>query len=57
MKRAFEILAKNSAQEERMQTAPPETALPRMPMDVAPHPTDEDLSVGTSSGRGDVELC
>jgi len=38
MKRALEILAKNSAREERMQTAPPEPALPRMqmPMDVAP---------------------
>ena len=35
MKRALEALAKNSAREERMQTAPPEPALPRMPMDVA----------------------
>jgi hypothetical protein len=29
MKRALEILAKNSAREERMQTAPPEPALPK----------------------------
>lgn len=36
MKRALEILAKNSAREERMQAAPPEPALPRMPMDVTP---------------------
>ena len=36
MKRALEVLAKNSAREERMQTAPPEPALPRMPMDVTP---------------------
>jgi hypothetical protein len=36
MKRALEVLAKNTAREERMQTAPPEPALPRMPMDVAP---------------------
>ena len=35
MKRALEVLAKNSAREERMQTAPPKPAL-RMPMDVAP---------------------
>ncbi len=47
MKRALEVLAKNSAREERMQAAPPEPALPRMPMDVTPCPTDEDLSVGT----------
>jgi len=36
MKRALEVLAKNSAREEPMQTAPPEPALPRMPMDVTP---------------------
>jgi hypothetical protein len=36
MKRAFEVLAKNSAREERMQAAPPEPALSPMPMDVAP---------------------
>jgi hypothetical protein len=36
MKRALEILAKNSAREERMQTARPEPALPGMPMDVSP---------------------
>jgi hypothetical protein len=36
MKRALEVLAKNSAREERMQAAPPEPALPRMPMDVTP---------------------
>lgn len=36
MKRALEALAKNTAREERMQAAPPEPALPRMPMDVAP---------------------
>ena len=38
MKRALEALAKNSAREERMQSAPPEPALPKMqmPMDVAP---------------------
>jgi hypothetical protein len=35
MKRALEVLAKDSAREERMQTAPPEPAL-RMPMNVAP---------------------
>jgi hypothetical protein len=32
MKRALEALAKNSAREERMQTAPPEPALPREPV-------------------------
>ncbi|MGB9028707.1 MAG: hypothetical protein WCC27_01200 [Acidobacteriaceae bacterium] len=36
MKRALEILATNSAREGRMQTAPPEPTLPRMPMDVTP---------------------
>jgi hypothetical protein len=36
MKRALEVLAKNSAREGRMQTAPPEPALPRMPMDATP---------------------
>ena len=36
MKRALEILAKNSAREERMQTAPPEPALSQMPMEVTP---------------------
>lgn len=36
MKRALEVLAKNTAREERMQAALPEPALPRMPMDVAP---------------------
>ena len=36
MKRALEVLAKNSAREERMQTAPAEPQLPRMPMDVTP---------------------
>jgi hypothetical protein len=48
MKRALEALAKNSAREERMQSAPPEPALPRMqmPMDVASYPTDQDPSVG-----------
>ena len=36
MKRALEVLAKNSAREERMQTAAPEPALPREPVAVAP---------------------
>jgi len=36
MKRAPEVLARNSAREERMQTAPPEPALPKTPMDVTP---------------------
>ena len=45
MKRALEALAKNSAREERMQTAPPEPALSRMPMDVA-YPTDQDPAPG-----------
>jgi hypothetical protein len=36
MKRALEILAKNSAREERMQSAAPEPQLPKMPMDVTP---------------------
>ena len=36
MKRALEVLAKNSAREERMQAAPPEPALSKMPMDVTP---------------------
>jgi hypothetical protein len=36
MKRALEVLAKNSAREERMQAAPPEPQLPKMPMDVIP---------------------
>jgi hypothetical protein len=36
MKRALEILAKNSAREERMQTAPPEPSLPQQPVAVAP---------------------
>jgi len=36
MRRALEVLAKSSAREERMQTAPPEPTLPRMPMDVTP---------------------
>jgi len=36
MKRALEILAKNSAREERMQSAPLEPALPRTPTDVTP---------------------
>jgi len=36
MKRALEVLAKNSAWEERMQTAPIEPSLPRMPMDMDP---------------------
>jgi hypothetical protein len=45
MKRALEALAKNSAREERMQTAPPEPALSRMPMDVA-YATDQDPAPG-----------
>jgi len=36
MKRALEILAKNSAREERMQTAPPEPSLPQQPVAAAP---------------------
>jgi len=36
MKRALEVLAKNSAREERMQSAPPEPALPQKPVAVAP---------------------
>ena len=36
MKRALDVLAKNSTREERMQAAPPEPALPKMPMDVTP---------------------
>jgi hypothetical protein len=36
MKRALEVLAKNSAREERMQAAPPEPQLPKMPLDVTP---------------------
>lgn len=36
MKRALEVLAKNSAREERMQTAAPEPSLPREPVPVAP---------------------
>jgi hypothetical protein len=36
MRRALEVLAKSSAREERMQTAPPEPTLPRMPLDVIP---------------------
>ena len=36
MKRALEVLAKNSAREERMQAAPPEPQLPKMPMEVTP---------------------
>ncbi len=36
MKRAFEILAKSSAREERMQTAAPEPALPQQPVAAAP---------------------
>lgn len=36
MRRALEVLAKNSAREERMQTAPPEPVLPEMPIDVTP---------------------
>jgi hypothetical protein len=36
MKRALEVLAKNSAREERMQAAPPEPQLPKMPLDVIP---------------------
>jgi hypothetical protein len=36
MKRALEILAKNSAREERMQTAAPEPALPQQPVAVVP---------------------
>ncbi len=42
MTRALEVLAKNSAREERMQTAPPEAAL-RMPMDVAPVAPGEEM--------------
>jgi hypothetical protein len=36
MKRALEILASNPAREERMQTAPPEPALPQQPVAAAP---------------------
>lgn len=36
MKRALEILAKSSAREERIQSAPPEPELPREPVAVAP---------------------
>jgi hypothetical protein len=36
MKRALEVLAKNSTREERMQTAPPEPALPKAAVKAAP---------------------
>ena len=46
MRRALEALAKNSAREERMQTAPPEPAFAK----------DADAD-GRGAGRGDVERC
>ena len=36
MRRALEVLAKNSTREERMQAAPPEPALPKAAMKAAP---------------------